>query len=89
MEGKSMLSPQKDNLKAAQDALANAQANQHISSIARVATDLATAHALVSIAESLRTILQPTPPRPQRTFGGKPVRTVPLTPLSVLKQDGE
>lgn len=86
-----MLSPQEDNLKAAQDALVNAQANQHISSIARVATDLATAHALVSIAESLRAILgpPPAPDRHQRNFAGRIVKTVPLTPLSVLKQDGE
>lgn len=88
-----MLSPQNgetDHLEAARANLTNAVANQHIGSIARVATDLATAHALVSIAESLRTILAP--PKAQRTqreWSGRAVRTVPLTPLSVLKQDGE
>ena len=67
-----------DHLDAARGNLANAHANQHISSIARVATELATAHALVDIAESLR-ILRPPPPDPNvRTFGGKPVRIVPL-----------
>lgn len=72
-----------DHLDKARAATEMAQKNAHIEAIQRAALNVATAHALIDIAESLRALRPPAPAPNARRFGDRVVHLAEL-PLEVV-----